>query len=777
MGTTIARGSSRADWRNLFSPMMVFTLALLAFGRQADTQPLDYGLITKSVTIAKGDYFLPARSDENGEPVLTIKGDGITVDFNHVLMSGSPADADPDKRAGVAVIVEGANVTIKNANIRGYKVGILARNCKNLTIVDSDLSYNWKQHLLSTPDREDLSDWMSYHHNEKNEWLRYGAGVYLQKVDGFEIRNVKITGGQCGLMMRESNHGKVWNNAFNFLSGIGVGMYRSSDNVVMHNKLDWCVRGYSHGVYARGQDSSGILIYEQSNRNVFAYNSATHGGDGFFLWAGQETMDSGKGGCNDNILYGNDFSHSPANGIESTFSRNVFAYNKLHECDHGVWAGYSYDTVIVANEFKDNNNGVSIEHGQNNKIASNVFWGDRNPVHLWMNAKQDPSFAYGKGHDTVSHDYTIDGNVFVRPENGLWLKDTKNVVATRNTFYQPKRLLRLEGATDGLVVKDGRLLGIPEPSLDIEKQNRWEPADFAAPTYSSTWDPLHNVENPGVQFAPKPMPGGQDPFIKPGAIRGRKYMLVDEWGPYDWRSPKLWPRGEKTIQSGVGDRMLPAKSVDLEVLGPAGAWRVVGVSPNVVVTPQAGKTGDTVNLTYLAGKVTDVKLELEYVGEATVDFRGVPAPAGSPVKFGFRKMDFPIDWSVKFFKWSEDTDPRTHDEAFKKLIAGDPVKSLHLDKLDYAGFQFDPEVGKDHFATVAEGVIEAPAGDYTLEVTTDDGCRVWLDDVLIIKDAWKYQGPTLYTAEIKLTGKHRFHVEHFQIDGYAALKVNLRPKR
>ena len=49
--------------------------------------------------------------------------------------------------------------------------------------------------------------------------------------------------------------------------------------------------------------------------------------------------------------------------------------------------------------------------------------------------------------------------------------------------------------------------------------------------------------------------------------------------------------------------------------------------------------------------------------------------------------------------------------------------------------------------------------------------------MLIIKDSWKYQGPTLYTADIKLTGKHRFHVEHFQIDGYAALKVNLRPKR
>ena len=54
----------------------------------------------------------------------------------------------------------------------------------------------------------------------------------------------------------------------------------------MHNRIDWCVRGYSHGFYNRGQDSAGLLMYEQSSRNTVAYNSVTHGGDGLFLWAG-----------------------------------------------------------------------------------------------------------------------------------------------------------------------------------------------------------------------------------------------------------------------------------------------------------------------------------------------------------------------------------------------------------------------------------------------------------------------------------------------------------
>jgi hypothetical protein len=41
--------------------------------------------------------------------------------------------------------------------------------------------------------------------------------------------------------------------------------------------------------------------------------------------------------------------------------------------------------------------------------------------------------------------------------------------------------------------------------------------------------------------------------------------------------------------------------------------------------------------------------------------------------------------------------------------------------------------------------------------------------------AWKYQGPTAYPAKVRLGGNNTLHVEHFQIDGYAALKIALRP--
>ncbi len=39
------------------------------------------------------------------------------------------------------------------------------------------------------------------------------------------------------------------------------------------------------------------------------------------------------------------------------------------------------------------------------------------------------------------------------------------------------------------------------------------------------------------------LPGGIDPMIKEDWQRGRARIIVDEWGPYDWKSPKLWPAG------------------------------------------------------------------------------------------------------------------------------------------------------------------------------------------------------------------------------------------
>ena len=104
------------------------------------------------------------------------------------------------------------------------------------------------------------------------------------------VRRCRVRDSQNGLILDRSRESKVYDNDFSFLSGWGVALWRCTKDVLSRNVLDFCIRGYSHNVYNRGQDSAGILFFEQNSDNVIAENSATHGGDGFFAFAGREAL-------------------------------------------------------------------------------------------------------------------------------------------------------------------------------------------------------------------------------------------------------------------------------------------------------------------------------------------------------------------------------------------------------------------------------------------------------------------------------------------------------
>src|SRR3954467_8051063 len=99
-----------------------------------------------------------------------------------------------------------------------------------------------------------------------------GAGAYLSDVDGGEIRDNTVTQGMNGLMLVRTSGLRIWNNNFSFNSGVGIGLYRSSADTIMHNRVEYNVRGFSESFYRRGQDAADLLMYEQSRSNVVAYN-------------------------------------------------------------------------------------------------------------------------------------------------------------------------------------------------------------------------------------------------------------------------------------------------------------------------------------------------------------------------------------------------------------------------------------------------------------------------------------------------------------------------
>lgn len=701
---------------------------------------LEAGMTIKtSVMIRPGEYLLEG-ADSLDQPIIIIEGSDITVDFNGALLEGSADDTRPDRFKGLGILVRnGKNINIKNLRVKGYQVGLMAVNTNGLVLEDSDLSYNYRQKLGSYREREDYADWLSYHQNDQDEWLRYGAAIYLKGVDSAVVRGVHITGGQNGIMMSQTNHSLFYNNRIVFNSGIGMGLYRSSFNRVMHNILDWNVRGYSHGFYSRGQDSAGLLCYEQSNENIFAYNSATHSGDGFFLWAGQTTMDSGMGGCNGNLIWENDFSYAPTNGIEVTFSSNIIVGNTMKECRYGIWGGYSFDSKMVGNEIVDTDFGIAIEHGHDHLIKGNYLENNKVGIRLWERATQPKDWGFAMQNDVSSRNYRISGNYFKRQDQILQVQSTADLDLGPGNYFE---------AYGQVISTEGTLSGVRE------FDNYKEAGLSAAPPFSRR-DYIHQMQGP------EPMEGAlarDDQFQQ---WDGRENIIMGDYGPYDFQSPKA------VLRAIEGDRYI------FLLTGPEGNWKLSGgeglVDPN-------SKTG-TLPATFTVRRADEnepFKVELTYIGMGGVDEFGRQIKKGEAYKFGYEDTKIEIDWELMW----KNTDLNAEDFAGDWDIlwrqSGRAVTGQVETDLAFAWWDAPAEgIQRDGFLTRAVGRLEVQEGEYNLLVTSDDGVMVRVDGVVALKH-WDVHEPERDEIPLTLGGKHIIEVYHFDKSGFSTLDVRLQ---
>jgi hypothetical protein len=704
---------------SVFSVCSVVNTAAVA---QSRTIPVTPGMvITQSVKLRPGSYHLPAGDSA----LITIRGSNIEVDMRGVRLVGTPIDAEPDQAKGTAIRIDGgSDIKLTGATIRGYRFAIVASGTRGLTLTGNDLSYNWKPRLFSLVGHESLVDWMSFHQNEKEEWKRFGAAIYLEDVTGGLIHGSRAEQGMSGLLMTRTDSVTVRDNIFAFNSALGIGMYRASHNVIARNVVDYNVRGYSHGWYRRGQDSAGILMYEQSSNNVVAWNSVTHSGDGLFLWAGQTTMDTGQGGANDNLYFGNDFSFAPTNGIEATFSRNRFIGNVVEGNDHGVWGGYSFSSVITGNCFSRNRVGIAIEHGQDNAITRNSFRGDTTAVYLWANPIEPSDWGYPKHRDTRSRDYRITGNSFGGHGTVFRMLQSSGVDSTANSFTT-ENTENTEGARRGAC--DARAL-------------------MGAQLFDSLAPRIPQVA-PSRPVAMWPR-------------RERSAIVVDEWGPFDWRSPKLWPV----------DTMRDA--VKLRTLGPEGRWRIVAMDGVRGISGNTGRIGDTLVVRPHAERENDWRVTLEYTGAATVATNGERTPAGRAVRFGFERWEPRTDWAVKYFTWTDTLrDPHLAAGNLDAILAGSPTMTRREARLDYMWYRPRFGLPQERWALDATTTIEVPEGTHSLRIISDDAARVWVDGV-VVAERREPGGSELMYAPIA-PGRRNVRVAFYQIGGWTELRVEV----
>ncbi len=713
--------------------MLLLLPALIAAAPPAIEVDRDDVRITESCTLRVSRVPI---ADGAGDGVVQIVADGVTVELEGALR-GASEGYSPDKLSGTGIRVLARDVTLRGGSVSGYRVGIRAGGAHGLVVEDCDVSGNFRQRLGSTARAEDGADWLWPHVNDGDEWLAaYGAGLWIEDSDRVTVRRVRCRRGQNGIVLDRVDGARVYDNDCSFLSGWGLAMWRSSHNLVSRNAFDFCIRGYSHGVYNRGQDSAGILMFEQCCDNLIVENSATHCGDGFFGFAGREALGQDgtardlafhrRRGNNDNRIAGNDFSDAAAHGIEMTFSfGNRIEHNRLADnaiC--GIWSGYSQETTILGNRIEDNGGmgygaergGVNIEHGRNNGIVGNTFRGNRCGVFLWWDEDADLlATEWARANRPDSADNAITLNRFEDNEIDVQLRLCDR---TRVEHAGPIRLDADERSRGTLAQRELE---------DLE------------------WDTL-----PGHEAL-----GDTRPVGARAALRGREHIVMTEWGPYDWGGPLLHLEEHGAALHAY--RVLAPSGVDL-----AGA--AVGVEGEVDVSREGGRLSVTPRR---RGAVVPYALRVQD-GETRLEARGALAA---------------LEWQVRAFAWS--TDPREDLDAWRNEGErhGASARLDHLD-LRYGGggpadlgipaFRAIPP---DRFGTIARARVTIPAGSWRIRTVSDDGIRVSVDEEIFIDD-WTFHPPKENSRDLDLAEERtlEIRVEHFELDGHAVLSLDIEPR-
>jgi hypothetical protein len=416
----------------------------------------------------------------------------------------------------------------------------------------------------------------------------------------------------------------------------------------------------------------------------------------------------------------------------------------------GFWGGYSSGTLIRGNNF-DGNGGmayglergaINMEHAAHNWISRNTFLNNRCAVHLWW----DDDGALARYPGVAAQPLAVSGNVIAR---------NRVVIDQRQPFGALRQ-------TERLVV-----LQLRDPGRARVRSNHY---------FGNALQLRHPAAvefdlSPGTQPARERV-AGREPRPRRGAVygshrpvgarpllRGRHRIVLDEWGPWDHERPMA----RKAAGTAGGHAF--------EVFGLQAPLRceVVKGSVSVQVHPTLQNGPARLSVSGSTG-ITPYRIRL-HAGTFVYELDGTIVVAR---------------WRLRFFPWT--IDPRTSYAAWRALADGPSACAAESGALDFPYGWRGPrdlgiapslsrsDLGPDRFGMIAQTRVRLPAGRWRVVTHSDDGARVTIDGQRVI-DNWTWHGPTrdegFFTQEA--TGDVGIEVEHFEIDGYAQLKVEFEP--
>jgi len=356
--------------------------------------PSDNLEITRDTVFQPGNYVLP-----NG---VRIAADHVTLDGNGAVLVGSG-------RAGCGVTVLNCqDVTIKNLRILEYGHGIYVGGCRNLSIMDCQVTAS-----VEVPANTIFLDiWLPLER-------AYGGGILLAGTEDSTVTRNDLQHQMNGLLSYGCRRLTVSNNNASYCSGWGFHLYETSDSLYEDNVADYCCRWEPRGPRRghMGADAAGFLIIHNSSRNIFRRNLARLGGDGFFLAGLSPSFQPVP--CNDNLFEENDGSWSPNIAFEATFSSgNVYRKNFANHCNYGFWLGFSSRGTLEDNQMIGNDQaGIAVENGFDFQVRRNLFQDNQHGILLW--SKHIPEFLSAVPENKTSYNWLIEQNEFIHNNRAI----------------------------------------------------------------------------------------------------------------------------------------------------------------------------------------------------------------------------------------------------------------------------------------------------------------------------------------------------------------------
>jgi hypothetical protein len=262
--------------------------------------------------------------------------------------------------------------------------------------------------------------------------------------------------------------------------------------------------------------------------------------------------------------------------VEVTFSSNYILDNIIKECRYGIWGGYSFDSYLAGNEIVDCQFGVAIEHGNHNQILKNTFDQCQTGVKLWDREQQPQDWGFALHNDVQSRNYLIASNKF-------------DDCATPFDIAIKNEVTYFENMIDGEIQQNRSMDSLPENDLVL----------------------------------PSVLADGKQVFNINPQLDGRKFMIINEFGPYNFEYPIIW------LREIVDNKYVFA------LFGPEGNWQIKSSQGFERGSLSSGTFPNTLICVAATNEPGNLQVRLEFLGTEFLDQFGQINNRGMPYEFSY----------------------------------------------------------------------------------------------------------------------------------------------